>query len=79
MNSGEARLIPFNDGTSPGNGTGTYTIVGFAAVRIVYVRKAGNNGTAIVQPAVLSDPSPVAGATTVSSGESGVPKVLLTR
>jgi hypothetical protein len=79
MNTGQARLIPLNDGTSPGTGNGTYTIVAFAAVRLVYAKKAGNNGIAIVQPAVLSDPSLVAGTTLVSSGEGGVPEVLLTR
>jgi Flp pilus assembly protein TadG len=80
MNSGQARLIPLNDGTSPASGNGTYTIVAFAAVRLVYVQKGGNGtGSAIVQPAVLSDPSLVAGTTPVSSGQGGVPEVRLTR
>jgi Flp pilus assembly protein TadG len=80
MNSGQPRLIPLNDGTSPGNGNSTYTIVAFAAVRVVYVDKGGNGkGTVIVQPAVLNDPSLVAGTTPISSGRGGMPVVHLTR
>jgi hypothetical protein len=80
LNNGAPRVIPLNDGTSPGNGNGTYTIVAFAVVRLVYVLKGGNgNGTVIVQPAVLNDPSLVPSTTVVTNGQGGVPAIRLTR
>jgi Flp pilus assembly protein TadG len=78
--SGDVRLIPINDGTSPGNGTGTYTIVALAPVRVVYSDKGGkSSGYALVQPAVLSDPTVVASTTVATSGQAGVPVPTLTR
>jgi hypothetical protein len=80
--AGQARLIPINDGTSPGNGAnGSYTIVAFAAVRVVYSQKGGNgSGYALVQPAVIVDPTVLPSTTTLAgSGQGGVPVVRLTR
>jgi len=59
--SGEVRLIFINDGTNPGNGAnGSYTIVGFAPVRVVISSQGGSkNGYAYVQPPLASDTSPV--------------------
>ena len=47
---------------------------------LVYSDKAGKGtGYAMVQPAVLSDPTVVASTTVVTSGQGGVPGVTLTR
>jgi Flp pilus assembly protein TadG len=78
---GQVRLIPINDGTSPGNGAnGTYRIVMLAPVRLMSSIKGGNGwGSAMVQPAVLSNPTIVPSKTTLAtSGEGGVPVVRLT-
>lgn len=77
---GQARLIPINNGVNPGNGAnGVYTIVAFAPVRVVVSVKGGNGkGYARVQPAVINDPTVVAGGL-AGSGEGGVPIVRLTR
>jgi hypothetical protein len=78
--SGEPRLIPINDGTSPGNGTGSYTIVAFAPVRVVMSNKGGSSGGyAMVQPAVINDPTVVPSNTLAPPGEGGVPVARLTR
>jgi Flp pilus assembly protein TadG len=77
---GQVRLIPINDGTSPGNGAnGSYTIVAFAPVRIMSSNKAGNgSGYAMVQTAVINDPSVVASKTLAGPGQGGVPISRLT-
>ncbi|GAC1475917.1 MAG: hypothetical protein NVSMB9_29350 [Isosphaeraceae bacterium] len=80
--SAAVRLIPINDGTSPGNGAnGSYTIVAFAPIRLVFSQKGGNgSGYAQVQPAVINDPTVIASTTTLSgSGQGGVPVVRLSR
>ena len=80
--SGLPRLIPINDGTPPGNGAnGGYTIVALAPVRVVYAQSGGkSSGYAMVQPAVITDPTVVASQTTLSiTGQGGVPVVRLTR
>jgi Flp pilus assembly protein TadG len=82
--TGQVRLIPINDGTSPGNGAnGIYTIVALAPVRIMASTMGGKNtGTAMVQPAVLNDPSLIPGTTPLppsSFGQGGVPVTRLTR
>ncbi len=77
---GQVRVIPINDGTSPGGGSnGTYTIVMLAPVRILSSVKGGNGkGSAIVQAAVISDPTVVASQTTLATaGQGGVPVVRL--
>jgi Flp pilus assembly protein TadG len=81
---GKVRLIPINDGTSPGNGAnGFYTIVKLAPVRILTSDKGGkNNGSAMVQPAVLNDPTLVPDTTPLppsSFGQGGIPISRLTR
>lgn len=80
--SGSVRLIPINDGTNPGNGgNGNYTIVAFAPVRITYSQSGGkSSGYALVQPAVINDPTVVASTTTLAgSGQGGVPVTRLSR
>jgi hypothetical protein len=80
--SGRARLIPINDGTSPGNGAnGTYTIVALAPIRVVYADKGGkSSGYALVQPAVIVDPTVISSATKLAAtGQGGVPVVRLSR
>jgi hypothetical protein len=80
--TGDPRLIPINDGTSPGNGAnGTYTIVALAPVRIMYSLKGGDGtGYALVQPAVMVDPTVVASSTALATGtQGGVPVVRLSR
>lgn len=81
---GQVRLIPINDGTPPGNGAnGTYTIVKLAPVRIMTSDKGGkSNGSAMVQPAVLNDPTLVPGTTPLAPsdyGQGGIPVSRLTR
>jgi hypothetical protein len=78
---GQVRLIPINDGTSPGNGAnGQYTIVMLAPVRIMSSVKGGkNNGYAMVQTAVINDPSVVPSNTLAGPGQGGVPVPRLTR
>jgi Flp pilus assembly protein TadG len=80
-NSGDVRLIPINDGTPPGNGAnGTYNIVKLAPVRVMYSSKGGStNGYALVQPAVINDPSVVASTTLAGSGQGGVAVYRLSR
>jgi Flp pilus assembly protein TadG len=72
---GKIRIIPINDGTSPGNGAnGYYTIVALVPVRIMSSDKGGKNqGSAMVQPAVIIDPSVVASKTLSAPGQGGVP------
>jgi len=80
--SGRARIIPINDGTPPGNGAnGTYTIVALAPVRVVFSQKGGkSSGYALVQPAVINDPTVIPSTTkVVTSGQGGVPVVRLSR
>lgn len=81
VDSAAVRLIPINDGTSPGNGAnGTYTIIAFAPVRVVYSQKGGKSGGyAQVQPAVINDPTVVASPTLSGAGQGGIPVVRLTR
>jgi Flp pilus assembly protein TadG len=81
---GQVRLIPINDGTPPGNGANaTYTIVKLAPVRIMASDKGGkSNGSALVQPAVLNDPTLVPGTTPLAPsdyGQGGIPVSRLTR
>ena len=79
---GNVRLIPLNDGTNPGNGgNGNYTIVALAPVRVTYSNKGGKNGGyALVQSAVIIDPTVVPSTTTLAgSGQGGVPVARLTR
>jgi hypothetical protein len=77
---GQVRLIPINDGTSPGNGANaSYTIVALAPVRIMSSDKGGkNNGYAMVQAAVMNDPSVVPSSTLAGPGQGGVPVSRLT-
>jgi len=80
--SGNVRLIPINDGTNPGNGgNGSYTIVAFAPVRITYANKGGKGGGyALVEAAVIQDPTVVPSTTTLAgAGQGGVPVVRLSR
>src|SRR5262249_9411348 len=80
--TGDPRLIPINDGTSPGNGAnGTYTIVALAPVRIMYSLKGGSGtGYALVQPAVIGGPAVVPSSTPLATGtQGGVPVVRLSR
>jgi hypothetical protein len=80
--SGSVRLIPINDGTAPGNGAnGTYTITMLAPVRVVYASKGGSNGGyALVQPAVINDPTVVPSTTLVTTpGQGGVAVYRLSR
>lgn len=80
--SGRARIIPINDGTTPGNGAnGSYTIVALAPVRVVYSQKGGKSGGyALVQPAVINDPTVIPSTTQLAtSGQGGVPVVRLSR
>ena len=79
--SGQVRLIPINDGTPPGNGAnGQYTIVALEPVRVVYSNKGGkSSGYALVQPAVINDPSVVPGGTLAPPGQGGVAVFRLTR
>lgn len=79
---GQVRVIPINDGTSPGNGAnGVYTIVMLAPVRILSSIKGGNGkGSSMVQPGVINDPTVVPSQTTLAtSGQGGVPIVRLAR
>jgi hypothetical protein len=78
---GQVRLIPINDGTSPGNGgNASYTIVSLQPVRIMSSVKGGNgSGYAMVQTAVMNDPSVVASSTLAPPGQGGVPISRLTR
>jgi Flp pilus assembly protein TadG len=80
-NSGDVRLIPINNGVSPGNGAnGTYTIVMLAPVRVMYSNKGGKpNGYALVQPAVINDPTVTASTTLAGSGQGGVAVYRLSR
>jgi Flp pilus assembly protein TadG len=77
---GQVRVIPINDGTSPGNGAnGAYRIVMLAPVRIMSSIKGGNGkGSAMVQPAVLNAPTIIPSKTILSTGsQGGVPVVRL--
>jgi Flp pilus assembly protein TadG len=76
---GQIRLIPINDGTPPGDGAdGSYTIVAFAAVRIM----TSDAGSAMVQQAVINDPTLIPDSKPVT-GPPGpqdvIPVVRLTR
>ena len=77
---GQVRLIPINDGTSPGNGgNASYTIVAFAPVRIMSSNKGGkSSGYAMVQTAVINDPTVVPSNTLAAPGQGGVPIPRLT-
>jgi hypothetical protein len=82
--AGLPRLIPLNDGTSPGNGAnGSYTIVAFAPVRVTYSNKGGKSGGyALVQTAVFNSPLLIPSSTALpnsSQGQGGIPVVRLTR
>jgi Flp pilus assembly protein TadG len=79
--SGAVRLIPINDGVSPGNGAnGTYTIVMLAPIRVMFSDKGGKpNGYALVQPAVINDPTVIASTTLAGSGQGGVAVYRLSR
>jgi Flp pilus assembly protein TadG len=81
---GKVRLIPINDGTSPGSGAnGFYTIVKLAPVRILTSNKGGkNSGSAMVQPAVLNDGTLIPDTTPLppsSFSQGGIPITRLTR
>jgi Flp pilus assembly protein TadG len=81
-NSGAVRLIPINDGTTPGNGAnGTYNIVMLAPIRVVYANSGGkNSGYALVQPAVSSgNPTVVPSNTLAGAGQGGVAVYRLSR
>jgi Flp pilus assembly protein TadG len=79
--SGDVRLIPINNGVSPGNGAnGTYTIVALAPIRVMYSNKGGKSGGyAMVQPAVINDPTVVPSTTLAGSGQGGVAVYRLSR
>ncbi len=82
---GQVRLIPINDGTSPGNGAnGTYTIVALAPMRIMSSNKGGKSGgSAMVQAGVLTNPTGMILGTSPLSpsnfSQGGVPVARLTR
>ena len=66
--------------TSGGNGNNsTYRVINFAAVRVMAVNFQGNPKYVIIQPALVRDPSAIAGSAQASWTNGGLIKVRLAR